>query len=113
MLAALIGATVSIRQVLLHIMPGDPGYGSAIFGLHYYSWAAVVFALAITLIGVMLLFDRQFDNAASPPPAFARIAVWLIIIVAAANGAASFLECGFTWCADNPVRYELLIRGGQ
>jgi disulfide bond formation protein DsbB len=29
MLAAIAGAVVSTRQVLLHIMPGDGGYGSA------------------------------------------------------------------------------------
>jgi len=34
-LAALIGASVSARQILLHILPGDPGFGSAVFGYHY------------------------------------------------------------------------------
>jgi disulfide bond formation protein DsbB len=113
LLAALVGAIVSIRQVLLHILPGNPGYGSAIAGLHYYSWAAVIFALAIVLIGVMLIFDRQFDNATAPPrpPTFATVAVWLIIAMAAANGASTLLECGFTWCAGDPVRYELLLGG--
>lgn len=112
LLAALVGVIVSVRQVLLHILPGDPGYGSAIAGLHYYSWAAVIFTLAIALIGVMLMFDRQFDDTATAwwPPTFAIIAVWLIIVVAAANGVSTLLECGITWCPDNPVRYEMLTR---
>ncbi len=37
MLAALAGAAVSVRQILLHILTGDPGYGSATFGYHYYT----------------------------------------------------------------------------
>ena len=45
------------------------------------------------------------------PPKFAIVAVWLIVILAAANAASTLVECGLTWCADNPVRYELLIRG--
>jgi len=31
-LAALLGAAIASRQVLLHIMPGDAGYGSALLG---------------------------------------------------------------------------------
>lgn len=111
LLAAAVGFVISARQVLLHIIPGDPGYGSAVLGLHYYSWAAIIFALAVVLIGIVLLFDRQFEAGAAEPrlSAFATVAVWAIIIVVAANGAAALLECGFNWCADNPTRYELLI----
>src|SRR5712692_8803092 len=82
LLAAIAGAVVAMRQILLHIMPGDPGYGSALLGYHYYTWAFISFAVAITLIAAMLLFDRQFrdDGAAQPPKvaAFARTAVWLV-----------------------------------
>ncbi len=38
--AAIAGAAFATREVLLHIMPGDPGYGSALLGFHYYTWAA-------------------------------------------------------------------------
>ena len=34
LLAAVAGAVASTRQVLLHIMPGDAGYGSALLGYH-------------------------------------------------------------------------------
>jgi disulfide bond formation protein DsbB len=112
-LAALVGVAVSIRQVLLHILPHNPGYGSAIAGLHYYSWAALFFALAILLVALVLLFDRQFEPAPPPqPPLFAVVAVVLVIIVAAANAASTLLECGFTWCPEDPTRYILLLGGG-
>ena len=42
-LAALTGAAVAMRQVLLHIAPGDPGFGHALFGLHLYTWAFMAF----------------------------------------------------------------------
>jgi disulfide bond formation protein DsbB len=109
LLAALVGMMVAVRQVMLHILPGNPGYGSAVAGLHYYSWAALIFVFAIVLIGLVLLFDRQFAGTpVTPPPLFAVLAVWLIIIVAAANAASTLLECGFTWCAEDPIRYILL-----
>ena len=40
LLAAVAGAVASTRQVLLHIMPGDAGYGSALLGYHYYTLGA-------------------------------------------------------------------------
>src|SRR6266571_767863 len=99
LLTAVAGAAVAMRQILLHIMPGDPGYGSALLGYHYYTWAFIGFAVAIVLIAAMLLFDRQFkdDGAAQlvDVGAFARIAVWLVIALTALNVLATLVECGF------------------
>ena len=112
--AAIIGAVVSTRQVLLHIMPGDSGYGSAILGYHYYTWALLGFVAAIVMLSAILLFDSQFDKNNNEPAAsagaFARIAVWLVIGLVALNIISTLLECGFGACADNPVVYELLKR---
>jgi disulfide bond formation protein DsbB len=113
LLAAMVGAAVSTRQVLLHIMPGDPGYGTALLGYHYYTWALIAFIAAIVLLSLVLLFDRQFDQDALPhtaPNIFAHVAVWLVIALTAANVASTLLECGFKACADDPGRYELLTR---
>ncbi len=114
LLAACAGAVFAARQILLHIMPGDPGYGSALMGLHYYTWALIGFGVAIVLIAGILLFDDQFkpDGAPVSPSAgaFARMAVWLVIVLTAANVVSTLLECGFGACADNPTVYELLKR---
>jgi len=110
--AAGAGAVASTRQVLLHIMPGDPGYGSALLGYHYYTWAFIGFAVAIVATAIMLLFDRQFvDDGGTPPDAtgaFARTAVWLVIGLTAANVVSTLLECGLAACPADPVAYELL-----
>ena len=113
LLAAVVGAVVSGRQILLHILPGDAGYGTALLGYHYYSWAFIGFGLAIALLAIMLLFDRQFapDPSRAPAGLFATVAVWLVIALTAANVASTLLECGFKSCADNPLVYELLKHG--
>src|ERR1700694_6341283 len=67
LLSAVAGAAFSTRQVLLHIMPGDAGYGTALFGYHYYTLALIGFAAAIVLLAAMLLFDRQFEAKAAAP----------------------------------------------
>jgi disulfide bond formation protein DsbB len=113
LLVAAAGAAFAARQILLHIMPGDPGYGSALLGYHYYTWAFIGFAAAIVLSAVMLLFDGQFEHDKGEPvtaDAFARGAVWLVIALTVLNVIATLLECGFAACPDNPVDYELLRR---
>lgn len=110
LLTACAGATVAARQILLHIMPGDPGYGSAFLGYHFYTWAFIGFAAAIVLIAIVLLFDGQFhdDTAARPVEVFVRAAVWLIIGLTALNVISAVAECGYSACPDNPTTYELL-----
>ena len=47
-LAACVGGAGSIRQILLHIAtPGDQGFGPAILGFHLYTWADIVFVIAV------------------------------------------------------------------
>jgi disulfide bond formation protein DsbB len=112
LLAAVVGAVVSTRQILLHIMPRDPGYGSALLGYHYYTWAFIGFAAAIVLIAIVLLFDDRLRDAAESRPAgpFAAGAVLLVIGLSAINVISTLLECGFGACPDNPTLYELLRR---
>jgi disulfide bond formation protein DsbB len=111
LLAAAVGAAFSTRQILLHIMPGDAGYGTALLGYHYYSLALIGFAAAIVLLAILLLFDRQFEADSATPHAagaFATIAVWLVIALTALNVVSTLLECGFGACAEDPMVYELL-----
>jgi len=56
-IAALVGSSFSIRQVLLHICPvaGETtGYGDPVLGMHLYTWGVVIFALSI--IGSVVFF---------------------------------------------------------
>lgn len=114
-IAAVVGAFIAGRQVLLHIAPGDVGYGSAVLGYHFYTWAFICFAAAIAASALVLFFEEQFDAGEDPPRIgfFGRTAVWLVIALTVANAAAALIECGFTWCPPNPVDYELLHPSGK
>jgi disulfide bond formation protein DsbB len=108
-IAALMGAAIAARQILLHIMPGDAGFGSAVLGLHFYTWAFLCFVTATLAAAVMLTFGKQF----APQPdsrrgTFEGLAVWLIIGLTGLNAASALIECGFSGCPADPVRYELL-----
>ena len=101
---------VSSRQVLLHILPGDPGYGAPVWGLHLYTWALVVFVVAFIGVGVMLLAEGQFRDPPRirPLTGFHRLALGVVLAVAATNAVATFFECGIGICPADPTSYQLL-----
>lgn len=110
LLSAVFGACVSVRQILLHIVPGDQGYGSAVFGLHLYTWAFIVFSVTVLLISIMMLFDKQFEkNEGSEPKSrktpLITAVFFLVVLIAISNVITTFLECGLAQCPDNPVSY--------
>lgn len=113
-LAAVLGAVISMRQILLHIAPGDPGYGSILMGYHFYTWAFLCFAAAIVASAVMLCFNRQFKRDAGMPEIgiLERAAVGLVIALTLLNAAGVLVQCGFGECPADPVRYELLGTSG-
>jgi disulfide bond formation protein DsbB len=113
-ISASAGAVISGRQVLLHIVPESGAYGSALFGLHFYTWAFVAFSLIVVTAGFMLLLDRQFALGEGPKAShWARSAVFVFGGLALLNAASTFAECGLGMCPDDPRDYEMLSRSLQ
>lgn len=114
-LSSLAGAGVSVRQTLLHIIPGEGAYGDAFFGLHFYAWALILFMVCITGTAALLLFDRQFEAASAPVPrgvsVLGHLAVATVLLLALGNGVSTVLECGGGLCPDNPTGYMLIDDG--
>jgi disulfide bond formation protein DsbB len=111
-LASLAGAAASIRQILLHIVPPDPGYGPPVLGLHLYSWALLVFGclIASSAIGLLGLQDRPGVPARAPTYIFCGLAVTIGMTVA----VATFVMQGFNVeLPGDPTRYELLHTFGR
>jgi disulfide bond formation protein DsbB len=112
-LAALVGSAGSIRQILLHIQPGDPGYGPPVLGLHLYTWALITFVIAIAGISVLLLFPGQFyagDEGILRTPLgmpswilaiSVGVVIWILIDFFIITAAVPF-ECGLGACPDDP-----------
>lgn len=105
-LGSLLGAAISIRQVLLHILPGDPGFGSPVLGYHLYTWAAVAFACSIAAAGAQLLALRWVTPAGPRPVPGARATALAVAAMLLANILSVVAEAGFAWrLPDNPTRY--------
>ena len=58
----------------------------------------------------MLFGEAQLESRAAAPETglFETTAVWLVIALTVLNALSVFLLCGFGWCPDNPVGYELI-----
>ena len=124
LLAAVVGMSVSARQILLHIAPGEQGYGDPVFGLHLYTWALIVFVVVIIVSGLMLIFGREpvlhcpvchdTEPAASAIPHRPKLGwyswctYWLFGVVILANAASALAEAGLNaYLPDNPTSYLL------
>ena len=113
LIAVLAGASVSVRQIELHILPGDPGYGEPFLRLHLYTWAFITFAIVMIYIGVMLmLMPKGIPAAPVADSAAWKIStaiIWMFIAVVAANVVAIiFLEGFATVLPDDPDSYTLI-----
>ena len=100
--ASLVGASIAVRQILLHILPNDPGFGAPFLSFHLYTWALIAFVLNILAGAVQLIGLAWFSVAAVPAkfPARAMLIANLLSVAA---------EAGFTWkLPDNPTGYLML-----
>ena len=106
-LAAVGGMAVSTRQVLLHITPGNPGYGDAVLGMHLYTWALVVFLVVLLVSGLAILFEPRMEL---PRPTrmrwLTRLTIGVFALVIAANVVSAIVEAGPNlFLPDNPESY--------
>jgi disulfide bond formation protein DsbB len=111
LIASLVTGFISMRQVSLHLAPGDPGYGSALFGLHFYTWALIAAVGIVCYVALVFVLkdvtgDRHGAVSVCGPASNAVFAIFALLV--AANLLSTVLECGAGQCDDNPVRYLLL-----
>lgn len=112
MLGAFAGAVFGGRQVMLHILPGDAGYGAPVLGLHLYSWAFITFAVVIIFAAVLgVLAPAAMPEAPRRDSGAARFAVLVglaFLAVVAVNAVMIIFLEGFAWVLpDDPTSYDL------
>lgn len=116
MFGGFAGLMMSGRQIELHILPDDPGYGEAVFGLHLYTWAFVTFAVVLVYTAVMLMLSKQLlpkMPAGNATLWITRIVGIIFILVIIANTISVFFEEGFAlYLPDDPAGYNLFTQLG-
>jgi len=107
-IAALLGATTSTRQVLLHILPGDPGFGTPFLGLHLYTWCLIAFISQIAASGLMLIGSAWLKEEERVAWRVASVTARAFVVIVVANLLSVIAEAGFNWdLPSDPVGYLL------
>jgi disulfide bond formation protein DsbB len=112
-LSAMFGAAVAGRQVLLHIVPGTGAYGSAVMGLHLYTWSLLLFLAVIAGSALLMILEGR---GADPDERWStqhfhglyRMIGYLLVLLTLANALNSLLQCGPIECADDPTSYWIM-----
>jgi len=108
-LAAFAGGAGSVRQILLHIQPGDLGYGPAFLGWHLYTWALVTFALGAAGCALLLMWQTPLDvgdtgvmGERGSIRALSLFVVAFVSIDLLIIAVSIIPECGLGMCPDDP-----------
>ncbi len=106
-ISALVGAAVSTRQVLLHVLPGDRGFGSPVLGLHLYTWCLIAFVCQIAASGLMLMGAVWLKNE-RVAGRMMRLTAAAFVVIVMANLLSVIAEAGPNWdLPSDPVGYLL------
>lgn len=102
-LGGIVGMMVSLRQVFLHILPGDKGFGSTFLELHFYTWAFIGFVGLVAGQAILLMLPNRDVRSRS---LFANALIIIFILLVLINLLSTLLECGIGSCSDDPSRYD-------
>jgi hypothetical protein len=113
LLAAMLTAAICVRQIFLHVIPGDPGYGLPLFGLHLYTWLFLLCVGVIIYISVIFSIAPQYEydepSKTKGMQLLTHVAFAIVFLLAIFNGISTYLECGIKACPENPVKYEIQL----
>lgn len=105
LLGALFTAAVSIRQIMLHIVPGTGAYGSPMFGYHLYTLSFLGSVSIIFFTSLLLAVDRQYYVKERIQMAFPlkHILFLIMLVILLGELSTAYSICGFGQCPDNPI----------
>ncbi|VVE09931.1 hypothetical protein PTE30175_02506 [Pandoraea terrae] len=114
---ALIGSLISLLFMFAKAPPYTTPTGSAIFGLHMYTWSFMIFTGAIMYCVVTLpllsqMSDVAPESATVNKQAAGRVVMTVFVLLVGANLVSAFLQNGFhTFKAGGQKLYQMLYDG--
>lgn len=101
---------VALRHVMIHIEPGDPGYGSVFLGIHLYTWNVFLSICLIIAMSIASLFDLMIPTKILNIIRLNQKIIWKFCLIIAfglsvMNSVSTYLECDFGMCPSDPSEY--------
>lgn len=108
-IAALLGSLAASRQILLHILPGDRGFGSPVLGLHLYTWCFIAFSCQIAASAILLIMSSWLEDRKAVHGQLTTVTAAVFATVVVANLLSVIAEAGLHWnLPPEPSGYLLL-----
>ncbi|WP_125568554.1 disulfide bond formation protein B [Companilactobacillus insicii] len=106
---SIFGMVSSVRQLLLHIAPKDPGFGPAVLGIHFYTWSLITFIVVVGFCGLNLIFAK--DLTPTPDVKFkglGNFAIKLMFVMVVIMFILMIFQEGFNFLLPgDPTHYQL------
>lgn len=99
LLSSVVGGSVAVRQILLHVCPDFPKFGVPFWGLSLYTWSFLTFVAVVLYVSLLLILYRP-EQSVRPERwnAFQRLSCTLLVILTATNILAVLRQCGLGLC---------------
>lgn len=100
LLSCLFGASVSLRQIALHVCPQFDTFGTPVFGLSLFTWAFIVFCCSIVAVAFLMFFYDPKESSREPVQMnwLDKFVGGLLLLVTVGNFFSAIVICGFGPC---------------
>lgn len=102
LLSLLMGGTVALRHISLHVCPGLPAFGFPVLGLSLYTWSFLVFACSGLFISLLLFLYNPKESPQVPDTInpWGKLAFTLLLLITLGNIITTLQICGLGPCHD-------------
>lgn len=97
--SSIVGGTIAIRQISLHICPAFPTFGEPFWGISLYTWSFFTFVASILAAALLLMLYRVSQSEKPEKVGFlAKIAAGYLLLIIVGNIISVLIECGLGVC---------------
>jgi disulfide bond formation protein DsbB len=101
LLSSLLGGSVALRQISLHVCPTFSTFGIPVLGLSLYTWSFLIFTCVVFAVSLLLfLYRPEYEKEHTKMNLLETLTFTLIFLVTIANVFATFYQCGWGPCED-------------
>lgn len=100
LISSLVGGSVALRQITLHICPGFSTFGIPVLGLSLYTWSFLIFACIVLSVSLLLFLYRSSQEQPVKMTLLDNIAFGSLFFIVFANIFSTYYQCGFGPCSE-------------
>lgn len=108
LIACLVSLAISLEFLVRHIVPGSSTFGSAVFGLHMYTWNFIATFLIMLYCAIAGIILNNKNTAIRKINFITKLIIAILMLTLITNAVSTFIECGLYTCPSDPTSYWLI-----